>query len=112
VIVQDWHDKFEREMTRARAARSAGNEGQARVCARRAAGAVAGEYLRRQGIAFASPSAYDRLEFIQEQPETPLHVRELAGRLLLRVDEDHNLPGGTDLIADAEALAQALNLHA
>jgi hypothetical protein len=39
--------------------RARGNEGQARVCARRAAGAVLREYFQRRGLPVRSPSAYD-----------------------------------------------------
>ena len=36
----EWKTKFEQEMGLAKTARARGNEGQARVCARRAAGAL------------------------------------------------------------------------
>ena len=40
-----WEAFYKAEMQNAEAARRSGNEGKARVCARRAAGAVIGEYL-------------------------------------------------------------------
>ncbi len=44
------------------AARGRGNEGQARVCARRAAGVAVREYFLRLGIPIVNPGAYDLLQ--------------------------------------------------
>ena len=40
----DWKEKLQKEFERAQIARASGNEGQARVCARRAAGIAIREY--------------------------------------------------------------------
>ena len=60
-----WMAVFEKELSRAEAARTAGNEGRARVCARRAAGLLAYEILKRDGIEPRGNSVLDYLEQMQ-----------------------------------------------
>jgi hypothetical protein len=103
-----WGTRYEREISAARDARQRGNEGMARVCARRAAGIAVGEYFHRRQIAFDRPSAYDRLRFLEVLPDVPVEVHAAAGRLLMRITPDHTLPIEADLIADAEWLAEEL----
>lgn len=95
-------------MQHAEAARAAGNEGKARVCARRAAGAAAGAYLEQRGDDLRSPSAYDRLRRLCELPDASPTVRQAAENLLLRVTPEYTLPVEADLLADARRLRQEL----
>jgi hypothetical protein len=104
----DWRSSFQREIRQAEAARSAGKEGLARVCARRAAGHAIGEYLRRQGHAHPSPSAYGRLMILTQFPEIPTQAREIAAHFLERVTPEYRLPIEADLIAEARWLAETL----
>ncbi|HEY9528224.1 MAG TPA: hypothetical protein VIR02_14110, partial [Anaerolineales bacterium] len=67
----DWQAQVNAEFEKAEQARANGNEGQARVCARRAAGIVIREYLTRQGIRPPSVSAYDLLNLLKEDPRLP-----------------------------------------
>ena len=76
-----WKNSFDLEIERARLAQAQGNLGQARVCARRAAGAAAGEYLRRKGLPDAGPSAIDRLRYLAEQPDLPSEAQPLIERV-------------------------------
>ena len=105
-----WQVDFERELAQAKAARQTGNEGMARVCARRAAGIVAGEYLHRHEPTSVSPGpgAYDRLKYLASLPEISSPVREVAQHFLLRVTTDWALPVEADLIAEATWLKEAL----
>ena len=103
-----WKNRFTEEIQRAENARNAGNEGMARVCARRAAGVVAGEYLRIQGIPLSDPSAYVRLKVLQHLPQTPAPVKDIVDHFLIRINPDHNLPVQADLIAEARWLASEL----
>ena len=103
----DWRDTFEKELAAGAAARQRGNEGMARVCARRAAGAAAGEALRRRSLPTPAP-AYERLAILASSPAFPPEVRELAGRFLVRLTPDHQLPIDADLLADARRLAELL----
>jgi hypothetical protein len=103
-----WEETFALEIGRARQAQALGNLGQARVCARRAAGVAVGEYLKRKGLPDAGPSAIDRLRYLAGLAETPDQAQPLIERLLMRVSEEFKLPEGVDLIADATALTKCL----
>lgn len=100
--------KIQDELARGSAARAAGNEGQARVCARRAAGAAVRAYFEQQGIPAPGPSAYDLLAGLQAMPEISEGVRQSVDHLLTRVDEKYALPIEADLLADARWLANEL----
>jgi hypothetical protein len=104
----DWQIQYEKEIQQAEEARYRGNEGKARVCARRAAGHVIGEYLRRNGLAAPGSSAYTRLQYLRSLPEIPPQAQEAAHHLLLRITPEHNLPVETDLIAKARWLRENL----
>lgn len=104
----DWKTALDMESTRAEQARRENNEGMARVCARRAAGHAAGEFLRRLGLADASPSAYDRLQLICALPDIPPVVVDAAQHLLVRLTPEHTLPVEADLINEAIVLRKQL----
>jgi hypothetical protein len=103
-----WRITFEDEFDRAEKARAAGNEGKARVCARRAAGAVVGEYLSRQGIDLPTSSAHDRLRYLRDMSSISVQARQAASHLLTRVTPEFALPVEADLIAEARGLRQEL----
>ena len=103
-----WKAKFEEELQNAETARSAGNEGKARVCARRAAGIAAGEYFRRQKLSFSNPSAYDRLRFLRTLTSVSTAAIDITEHLLLRITPEHNLPVDADLITETRQLAVEL----
>lgn len=97
-------DAASRELQRALEARAAGNEGMARVCARRAAGKALGVYAQRHSASAWGPSAFDRLKLIQGEPAVPEPVRAAAARLTARITEDHVLPHSEDPIDDARTI--------
>jgi hypothetical protein len=103
-----WKSSFDSEIRRAAEARLAGNEGMTRVCARRAAGALVGEYLRRQDFNLPTPSAHDRLRFLSDLPHISPRAKQAADNLLARVTTDFQLPVEADLIAEAHALRREL----
>jgi hypothetical protein len=107
-LPDSWQTIFEAEISQAEQARLAGNEGMARVCARRAAGAAAGEYFGRQGIGHESPSAYDRLRYLGDLADIPPLARQAAEHLLQRLTPEFTLPVQADLIAEARILRQEL----
>ncbi|NOX62181.1 MAG: hypothetical protein GXP42_09605, partial [Chloroflexi bacterium] len=98
--------RFDLEMQRAQAARAEGNEGRARVCARRAAGVVANEYLMRQGVNTPGMTAMERLKLLQTWPDLPPETRDIIAHMLMRVDRDYSLPPDIDLVAEAQKLAE------
>ena len=96
------------EFERASQARAKGNEGQARVCARRAAGIAIREYLTRQGTHIPSTSAYDLLNQLKEDPLLPPNLKLVADHLTMRVTEEFKLPVEADLVAEARILCDWL----
>ncbi len=107
-LEMNWPVEIQAEFEKAERARARGNEGQARVCARRAAGIAARHYFERRGEAATTPSAYDLLQMLAADPEVPARVREAASRLTIRVDEAFKLPPEIDLLAEARVLCEAL----
>lgn len=92
----------------AASARARQNEGQARVCARRAAGVAVREYFSRQGLDRRGTTAMDLLKELLENPASPAPARQAAEALLLRVSPDFQLPVDVDLLQAAVSLAQSL----
>ncbi len=99
---------METELRLAETARQRGNEGRARVCARRAAGIAARHFLQAHRIPVNDSSAYAVLRTLHDLPDTPADVRQAVSHLLLHVSEDFTLPAEIDLIADARWLIAAL----
>jgi hypothetical protein len=106
--MNNWQDELRREFERAGQARAKRNEGQARVCARRAAGIAIRETLTRRGTPPSSKSAYDLLILLQEDPQLDPQLRQLANHLTLRVTEEFKLPVDADLVAEARQLCKSL----
>jgi HEPN domain-containing protein len=96
------------EFDQAEKARAKGNEGQARVCARRAAGIAIRDYLIRKGIRPPSRSAHDLLNLIKEETPLPPRLKLVADHLTLRVTEEFKLPVEADLIAESKRLCEWL----
>jgi hypothetical protein len=100
--------RFQAEISRAELARAEGKEGMARVCARRAAGLVAGAYLRKHDLPSPGPSAYDHLRALIALDALDNSIRQAADHLLLRINQDHQLPVDVDLIAEARLIRDRL----
>ncbi len=103
-----WKTRMIRELLQAESAREAGNEGRARVCARRAAGIIAGEYLSRHGQSSSTSSSYDLLRRLLADPSLAPETREIVAHFILKVDENHMLPDEIDLIDETQRLANSL----
>ena len=71
---------IESELENAEHARLAGNEGRARVCARRAAGMAARHFLARHNIRLRDPSAYSALKALVEFPDLSSGLRVAASQ--------------------------------
>ena len=100
--------EIDREIIRAQQARQRGNEGQARVCARRAAGIAVREHLKRKGTPALSPSAIDLLNLIKDDPLLSPDLKLIANHLTLRVNKEFKLPVKIDLIAEAKEFCEEL----
>jgi hypothetical protein len=94
----------EDEMDKARTWRAAGNEGRARVCARRAAGFA---LAASAGVA-GRPNVYEALRRAARAPALPEAVREAAARLTVCVTEAHRLPHPEDPLEDARLIIEEL----
>lgn len=104
----DLQNKIDKEFERAYQARAKNNEGQARVCARRAAGLAIREYLIRKGTPTRTASAYDLLNQLKDDPLLSPDLNLIVHHLTLRVTEEFKLPVDADLVAEAKTLCDAL----
>jgi hypothetical protein len=104
----DWEIAFENELRLGERARLNGNEGRARVCARRAAGIVISEYFKRKGNRLSSTSAYDLLNIALQEPDLPPQAAEICQHLSLRLAPDFSLPIPADLLSEARMLKSVL----
>jgi hypothetical protein len=107
-FAESWELEYQSEIEHASQARSTGNEGMARVCARRAAGIIIGEYLLRRGFTNLAHSAYARISIFKDLPDVKQQWKDKAGHFLLKVSLDHKLPLDADLISDAMWLEKNL----
>jgi len=107
---EKWKEKFDAEILRAESARKDGNEGMARVCARRAAGAMVREYFQRNRIAQTKSqiAALRNLRDLSQSPHIPEEIRVVAEHFTWQITTDHTLPENADLIADAYWLREKL----
>jgi hypothetical protein len=104
----DWQTRLQAEFGRAEQARAQGNEGRARVCARRAAGIAIREYLFRRRISAPSTSAVDLLNLLKGDPLLSPDLKLIVDHLTLRVTEEFKLPVEVDLVAEARKLCTEL----
>ncbi len=96
-----------RELEMALTSRQQGNEGRARVCARRAAGAAAKEFLIFKGAGSSLLNAWDALNLLAQQ-DLPEELQRSLRVLIMRVDENFTLPVETDVIQEAQKLCNTL----
>jgi len=101
--------QIETEIHKALLARSNGNEGQARVCARRAAGIAVRNYFEQKKFPINHKSAYELLLTFINQPDIPSTTRQNAVNLTLRVTKTFELPVDVDLIEEARSLCDQLS---
>jgi hypothetical protein len=108
VCREEFVRKIEAEMLAARQARASGNEGRARVCARRAAGQAIRSYRVTIGLEDQEHSAYFLLHWIASLPDVDQTLRASAERLAARVTPEHVLPHPQDPLTDASLLIEGL----
>jgi hypothetical protein len=97
-----------REFEDADQARIDGNEGRARVCARRAAGWAVSFTRSLNEEREIEANAYEMLQWLAQQADTEEAVRSAATRLTVRVSLDHTLPFPEDPLEDARMIVEAL----
>jgi hypothetical protein len=106
--MNDFNAQLRKEFEKAQQARINKNEGQARVCARRAAGIAIREYLTRNGTRVPSMSAYDLINLLKEDAQLPPDMKLIVDHLTVRVTEEFQLPFDADLVAEARILCDWL----
>ncbi|MGB8214955.1 MAG: hypothetical protein WCE68_15510 [Anaerolineales bacterium] len=100
---------MESELENAERARRNGNEGKARVCARRAAGLAARNFLIHHNAGPRDKSAYAALQVLAEFPGLAQDLRTAAIHLITPLTKTFTLPVDADLIADARKLIGELD---
>jgi hypothetical protein len=81
-------EKIKQELLDAYKARENGNEGRARVCARRAAGWAIQTHLEVNGVNLNTPSALDHIKYLANQEGLDIEIREVLNFLTLKVAKD------------------------
>jgi hypothetical protein len=104
----NWKVAYNKEINQAIKARHSGKEGMARVCARRAAGIIIGEYLARHGHRNLTNSALERLSLFAQLPEVDQSYKAIANHCLVKVNRKHELPMDSDLISEVIWLEKSL----
>ena len=100
--------QIQEELLLAKQSRKEGNEGRARVCARRAAGAAVQVYLSNHNKPTNPENVFQSLKSLKKAIDLPDRVHLAIYRLTQRVDENHQLPAEIDLIAEALILIKFL----
>lgn len=101
-------DSIKLEINRALTARKNGLEGRARVCSRRAAGYAIRAYLEENGVGTPDKSALALIRQLENLPGVQPKVKMVTEYLLMRVNENFNMPVEVDLVAETIWLANFL----
>lgn len=109
VLTSNILDQINQELARAEQARQKGNEGMARVCARRAAGFAALASLQNLGLDIQNINGMDALHIFSKSSDFPTPIRRSAELLTMRVTPDHQLPLEVDLLQQAREFINELN---
>ncbi len=101
-------DRIRLELDQAYLFRARGNEGRARVCARRAAGWAVAAFRQRWSGGETHLNAYQQLQWFRKFEDVPSELRRAADRLITHVTPSHDLPHCEDPLEDAEVIVHAL----
>lgn len=95
---------IDRELTAAQFAWKEGNEGKARVCARRAVALAAESWLAREAVPRWRGDAMEHLRRLQREQSIPVPIRQAAERLATAVTRRQDAPFTVDPISDANII--------
>jgi phage shock protein A len=104
-----WRELIEQELVKASEGLKNGNDGLARVCARRAVAIASQHWAEQRNLTDWQGDAMHHLHRIQEETTFPYSVREAAQRLLTKVTEQAQSPMTTDPITDAHIILNHLD---
>lgn len=111
---RETRNKIKQELALARRSQAEGNEGKARVCARRASGWAIEAHLAAKGAGIDSNSALDQIKHLAGQPGYSEQVYRVLRHLTIKMekdslDSDAYYPiEGVDLVSEAEWLVAEL----
>lgn len=98
----------DQELAAAEAAWKIGNDGKARVCARRAVAIAYEGWVAKQSDQSFRGDAMAHLRRIQQDHSLPVSVRDAAERLSTAVTQKDSAPFSTDPIGDARIIISSL----
>ncbi len=102
---------IDQELRAAEIAWKAGNEGKARVCARRAVILAVESWMATRAEPARRGDAMERLRMIQQHGAFPPSIREAAERLSTTVTRRHTAPFTIDPISDAHVIIAHLTVE-
>ena len=101
-------DQIEKELSTAREARQSGNDGKARVCARRAAGQAVAMYLAKNPMPAWGTDALSQLKHLKDSPEFSQPCRDAAARLTTKISDQFTYQFSTDPLEDANIIIRSI----
>ncbi len=104
-----WPEQIAQELAKASKGLEEGNDGLARVCARRTVGLAGQHRVEQQILPAWQGDVMQQLRQIQAETSFPLSVREAAQRLRTKVTEQTTSPMTIDPITDARIILEYLN---
>lgn len=99
-----YFEQIDKEFAVAREAITAGNEGKARVCARRAAGQATTWFLSKFPRQGWQPDALNQLQRLSNDESFPQHVRDAAQRLTTKISDRFTYPFSANPLEDARMI--------
>jgi HEPN domain-containing protein len=101
-------ESIDKEFATGRYARSIGNDGMVRVCARRAAGIAISYWLEQNPRQGRGLDAMSLLRNLQNDESMPRNIRDAAMRLTTRITGQFTSPFSTDPIDDSKIIINHL----
>jgi len=101
---QQVREQIEKEFATAAHARSIGNDGMVRVCARRAAGAAISFWLESHPHTAWGVDAMNQLRAVQVEETMPEDVREAARHLTTRITEHFTSAFSRDPLEESKSI--------
>lgn len=99
-------ERIEKEFATAAHARSIGNDGMVRVCARRAAGVAIAFWLGNHPREAWGVSAMNQLQGVLTDETLPNTIREAARRLTTKITDQFKSPFAEDPLEDSKTIIE------
>ena len=103
-------EQIEKEFTAARTAKEGGNDGKARVCARRAVGHTMSWFVSKYPRSGQRSDAMSQLQGIQNDPMFSQDVHDAAVRLTTKISGQFSYSSLNDPIEDAKTIINAITI--